>query len=39
MLWFSQPTWIWPYSMEYFRVFLKLVSVVMSEVDYTVLER
>lgn len=33
MLWFSQPTWMCPYSMKYFRVFLKLVSVVMSEVD------
>lgn len=23
MLWFSQPTWIWPHPVKYFREFLK----------------
>lgn len=33
MLWFSQPTWIWPHPVKYFREFLKKqASAVMSEV-------
>lgn len=34
----SWPTWMWPHGVKYFRAFLKLVSVVMSEVDWAALE-